>query len=69
MARVVAFSVFGFCLHRGYSRAFDTHAVSYQNITTQKILLEKKQISSSVQDRGLESYYKGRRYLKQKIEH
>ena len=26
---------------RGYSRAFDTHAVSYQNITTQRILLEK----------------------------
>ena len=27
---------------RGHSRAFDTHAVSYQNITTQKVLLEKK---------------------------
>ena len=26
----------------GHSRAFDTHAVSYQNITTQKVLLEKK---------------------------
>ena len=26
---------------RGYSRAFDTHAVSYQNTTTQRILLEK----------------------------
>ena len=36
---------------RGCSRAFDTHTVSYQNITTQRILLEKKQISSSVKDR------------------
>ena len=27
---------------RGHSPAFDTHAVSYQNITTQKVLLEKK---------------------------
>ena len=26
----------------GYSRDFDTHAVSYQNITTQRSLLEKK---------------------------
>ena len=31
-----------FCQPLGYSRAFDTHAVSYQNITTQRILLEKK---------------------------
>ena len=38
----------GICHPRGYSRAFDTHAVSYQNITTQRILLEKKQIGSSV---------------------
>ena len=29
----------------------DTHAVSYQH--TQRILLKKKQISSSVKDRGL----------------
>ena len=36
---------------RGYSRAFDTHAVSYQNIATQRILLEKRQIASSVKDR------------------
>ena len=36
---------------RGHSRAFDTHTVSYQNITTQKVLLEKKQIGSSVKDR------------------
>ena len=28
------------------------HAVSYQNITTQKVLLEKKQIGSSVKDRN-----------------
>ena len=27
---------------RGHSRAFDTHALSYQNITTQRILLRKK---------------------------
>ena len=26
----------------GHSRAFDMHAVSYQNITTQKVFLEKK---------------------------
>ena len=37
---------------RGHSRGFDTHAVSYQNITTQKILLEKRQIGSSVKDRN-----------------
>ena len=36
----------------GHSRAFDTHAVSYQNITTQKVLLEQKQIGSSVKDRN-----------------
>ena len=35
---------------RGHSRAFDTHTVSIQNITTQKVLLEKKQIGSSVKD-------------------
>ena len=35
---------------RGHSRAFDTHAVSYQNITTQKVLQETKQIGSSVKD-------------------
>ena len=33
----------GICQPRGHSRAFDTHAVSYQNITTQRILLKKKQ--------------------------
>ena len=37
---------------RGHSRAFDTYAVSYQNITTQKVLLEKKQIGSSFKDRN-----------------
>ena len=36
----------------GQSQAFDTHAVSYQNITTQKVLLEKKQIGSSIKDRN-----------------
>ena len=30
------------CQPRGYSKDFDTHAVSYQNITTQRILLEKQ---------------------------
>ena len=30
------------CQPRGHPRAFDTHAVSYQNITTQRILLEKQ---------------------------
>ena len=41
------------CQPRGHFRAFDTHAVSYQNITTQRILLGKKaeQIDSSVKDR------------------
>ena len=32
----------GICQPRGYSRAFDTHAFSYQNITTQKDITEKK---------------------------
>ena len=32
----------GISQHRGHSRAFDTHAVSYPNITTQRILLEKQ---------------------------
>ena len=39
------------CQPRGHSWAFDTQAVSYQNITTQRILLGKKQIGSSVKDR------------------
>ena len=42
----------GICQPRGNSRAFDKHAVSYQNITTQKVLLEKKQIGSSIKDRN-----------------
>ena len=32
----------GSCQPRGHSWAFDTHAVCYQNITTQRILLGKK---------------------------
>ena len=32
----------GICQPRGQRRAFDTHAVSYHNITTQGILLEKQ---------------------------
>ena len=32
----------GICQPRGYSRAFDTHEVSYQNTTTERILLKKK---------------------------
>ena len=43
---------FGICQQQGHSRAFDTHAVSHQDITTQKALLEKKQIDSSVKDRN-----------------
>ena len=35
----------GICQPRGHSQAFDTHAVSYKNITTQKVLLEKKAYS------------------------
>ena len=38
------------CQPRGQPRAFDTHAVSYPNITTQRILLENKQIGSFVKD-------------------
>ena len=34
----------GICQPRGHSRAFDMLAVSYQNMTTQKVLLDKKQI-------------------------
>ena len=40
----------GFCQPRGHSGAFDTHAVSYQNVTTQRVLLGKRQIGSSVKD-------------------
>ena len=47
----------GICQPRGYSRAFDTNAVSYENITTQRILLEKKQLSSSVKDRACSRFY------------
>ena len=37
---------------RGHSRAFDTHAVSYQHITTHRgFYWERKQIGSSVKDR------------------
>ena len=32
----------GICQHRDQPRAFDTHAVSYQDITTQRILPEKQ---------------------------
>ena len=32
----------GICQPRGQPRAFDTHAVSYQNTTAQRILLEKQ---------------------------
>ena len=32
----------GICRPQGYSQAFDTYMVSYQNITTQRILLEKQ---------------------------
>ena len=42
----------GICQPRGHSRSLDTHAISYQNVTTQKVLPEKKQIGSSVKDRN-----------------
>ena len=42
----------GICQPPGQSRAFDTHAVSYQNITTKKVLLDEKQIGSFVKDRN-----------------
>ena len=32
----------GICQPPGHSPAFDTHVLSYQNINTQKVLLEKK---------------------------
>ena len=32
----------GICQPQGYSQALDTYMVSYQNITTQRILLEKQ---------------------------
>ena len=32
----------GICQPQGHPRAFDTDAVSYQNITTERILLEKQ---------------------------
>ena len=35
----------------GHSRGFDTHAVSYQNMTTHKVLLKKKN-KSSIKDRN-----------------
>ena len=38
----------GICQSRGYSRTFETHAVSYQNITTQRILLKKRLLKKEV---------------------
>ena len=40
--QILSCPVTGLCQTRGHSRAFDTHAASYQNITTQRILLRKK---------------------------
>ena len=42
----------GICQPPGQSRAFETHAVSYQNRTKNKVLLEEKQIGSFVKDRN-----------------
>ena len=42
----------GVCQPWDHFWAFDTNAVSYQNRTTQKVLLEKTQIGSSVKDRN-----------------
>ena len=41
----------GICQPQGHSWSFDTHAVSYQNITTQRILLGKKADWLICQDR------------------
>ena len=43
----------GICQPRGHSRAFDTYAASYQNITTQKVLLEKTQIIAHLSRTGI----------------
>ena len=42
LSSLLANFVPGICEPRGHSQAFDTHAVCYQNITTQRILLGKK---------------------------
>ena len=39
------------CQPRGQPRTFDRHAVSYQNIPTQRILMENKQIGSSAKEK------------------
>ena len=44
--------VLGICQPRGHSQAPDTYTVAYQNITTRRVLQEKKQIGSSVKDRN-----------------
>ena len=41
----------GICQSRGQPRAFDTHAVSYHNNTTQTILLEKQAVGLICQGR------------------
>ena len=41
----------GICQSRGQPRAFDTHAVSYHNKTTQTILLEKQAVGLICQGR------------------
>ena len=40
----------GICQPRGQTWAFNRHAVSYQRVITQRILLEKKQIGSFLKD-------------------
>ena len=42
----------GICQPQGHFRAFDTLAVFYENITTQKVLVEKMQIGPSSKDRN-----------------
>ena len=50
----------GICQPRGKTRAFDTQAVSYQNITTQRILPEKQADWLICQRRGkIEEVCKG----------
>ena len=42
ICKFCAARVLGICSPQGFSQAFDTYAFSYQNITTQRILLEKR---------------------------
>ena len=45
----------GICQPWGHSRAFDRHAVCYQNITTQKVLQEKQSRLAHLSRTGINS--------------